>query len=425
MKDYLIKNKKNISTFLVIGLIFARCNMGLAFGNIYVGINLLFDFLAFVYCICLVIFNEDKRPVKNAILSPAIAWALIFSILVYVYGHYQIRYSSIHYSRMYAILTVAPAIFILILLYYNSKEIMDILCNAGTVVIMTTLVTSLIFDEGWGKWLQGDYARVGETPAGTCIDSGNLILLMLIPILYRLIVEKKVKRFLWITLIGIFQIVATGAKSSVLPIVFVFAIMIVGASDDIKVIRRNLIILAVCAVVSFVAIMVVPPLYEVVGYRIAELFTGVASTEYDLHTSTGQRMAMISLFKEHFGEYPLFGHGFYAFKEMAYSAIEEYKVDGVVSYRNVQIHMNFLELLFSYGIVGFVLYYWFPVYVLFRTIKARKFAKIMVFSIMISFLFMDLGIDMYYKYLFPYYAYFLAYFFMKQGQNNGFNVVKG
>ena len=209
-----------------------------------------------------------------------------------------------------------------------------------------------------------------------------------------------------------------------MPIVFVFAIMIVGASNDKKVIRRNLIILTAAAAVAFAAIMIVPPLYGVIGYRIAELFTGMNDATPDLHTSTGQRMAMIKGFKEHFWEAPIFGHGFYSFREMPYSAIEEYREGTQIMYRNVQLHMNFMEILFSYGIVGFALYYWFPVYIIIKTIRANKLAKIMVFSIMISFLFMDLGIDMYYKYLLPYYSYFLAYFFMANG-HNGFKLVKG
>ncbi len=412
MREILLKNKKIITTILITGLLFARCNLGLYYGGIYVLTNVIFNCLALAYIALL--FTQDKEPVKKTLISPAFVWIVLFSVMVFIYGHYRLFTSADYYSRMMTILTALPAILILALFFYNRDEVIDILSISGTVVIITTLITSLCYDYVWGEWLLGMYSRVGATPAGGCIDTGNLVLILLIPIFYQLIVLKKIKQYLWITLIGIFEIVATGAKSSVMPIVFVFAIMIIGASEDKKIIRRNLIILVVAAVVAFAAIMIVPPLYGVVGYRIAELFTGMGATEYDLHTSTGQRMAMIAAFKEHFGESPIFGHGFYAFREMPYSQIEEYKVDGVVMYRNVQLHMNYLEVLFSYGIFGFVLYYWFPLYVLIKAFKAGKTARIFVFSIMISFVFMDMGIDMYYKYLLPYYSYFLAYFFITQ-----------
>ena len=408
MKQFLDKYQKLISIFLVIGMLFARCNLGLALNKGCVLANLFFDGLAFLYCVHL--FLRDNKTFKKAVLNPAIGWIIFFSAIVMTYGHFRIRYGADYYSRMFTVLTVVPAILLLILFYYNKEELLDILSISGSVVIITTLITSLCYDYVWGEWLLGMYSRVGATPAGGVIDTGNLVLILLIPILYQLIVLKKVKKYLWITLIGIFEIVATGAKSSVLPIVFVFAIMIVGASDDKRVIRRNLIILVIAAAVAFTAIMVVPPLYGVVGYRIAEMFTGVSSEEFDLHTSTGQRMAQIAAFKEHFFEYPFFGHGFYAFKEMPYSAVEEFRQGTEISYRNVQLHMNFLELLFSYGIFGLAAYYWFPIYILIKTFKANKKAMIIVFSIMISFVFMDLGIDMYYKYLLPYYSYFLAYY---------------
>ena len=416
LKESILKNKKYITMFLLAGLLFARCNLGLYYGGIYVLTNVIFNALAVAFVAFL--FSSHKEDIKRVIKSPAIVWILLFSAMVFIYGHFKLFTAADYYSRMVTILTVLPAVLILILLFCNKDDVIDILSVSGAVVIITTLITSLCYDEIWGEWLQGMYSRVGATPAGGCIDTGNLVLIMLIPIFYQLIVLKKVKQFLWITLIGIFEIVITGAKSSVMPIVFVFGIMIIGASNDKKVIRRNLIILVAAAIVAFAAIMLVPPLYGVIGYRIAELFTGMSAAEPDLHTSTGQRMAMINAFKEHFWETPIFGHGFYAFREMPYSAIEEFRQGTEISYRNVQLHMNYLEVLFSYGIVGFILYYWFPVYVIIKALKANKTAKIFVFSIMISFVFMDLGIDMYYKYLLPYYSYFLAYFFTEKGWNS-------
>ena len=423
MRDWLLKYKKYITMFLITGLLFARCNLGLYYGGIYVLTNVIFNLLTIA--ICVVLHFENKGVVKKVFVTPAFAWIVSFSFLVFLYGHYRLVSSADYYSRMMTVLTALPAVLILALLYYNKNDIFDILSVSGSVVIITTLITSLCYDYVWGEWLMGMHSRVGATPAGGCIDTGNLVLLLLIPILYQLIVYRKIKQYLWITIIGLFEILATGAKSSIMPVVFVFAIMVVGASDDIKVITRNLIILAVLAAIAFAAIMFVPALYDVAGYRIAELFTGMNDAEPDLHTSTGQRMAMIAAFKAHFWETPVFGHGFYAFREMPYSAVEEFREGTKISYRNVQLHMNFMEILFSYGIVGFVVYYWFPVYVISKSFKSSKKAKIMVFSIMISFFFMDLGIDMYYKYLFPYYAYFLAYFFMETEKRSGLKLVKG
>ena len=58
-------------------------------------------------------------------------------------------------------------------------------------------------------------------------------------------------------------------------------------------------------VVGVVLVMTVPLLYRIIGSRFVELFTGVNDADYDLHTSTGQRMAVAAAFKEHFWEAPL------------------------------------------------------------------------------------------------------------------------
>ncbi len=416
MKQFLDRHQKLIGIVLITLILFTRCNLGLTVSKWFVVANLLADGLAAAYCIYL--FINDKAPLKKVLFSKAFAWIVFFSGLVLIYGHFHIRFGAPYYSRQITVLTAIPAVLLLVLFFYLKDMLLDILSISGSIVIISTLIVSLCYDYVWGEWLMGMYSRVGATPAGGDIETGNLVLILLIPILYQLIVYKKLKQYLWITIIGLFEIVATGSKSSVLPLVFVFALMIIGASDDKKVIKRNLIILAIIAVVAFAAIMLVPPLYGVIGYRIAEMFTGMAATEYDLHTSTGQRMAQIAAFKEHFFEYPIFGHGFYAFKEMPYSCIEEFRVGTVYSYRNVQLHMNYLEILFSFGIFGFIAYYWFPVLVWIKSFKSNKMAKIIVSSIMVSFIFMDLGIDIYYRYLLPYYAYFLAYFMVENGKEN-------
>ena len=243
------------------------------------------------------------------------------------------------------------------ILLYNNEDVLEIISKAGAAVIPLTLITSLVFDPVWIQLFKGNFYRVGATPAGTCVDTGNLLLIMLIPVAYQVIINRKMKEYLWAVLLGLAQILLSGSKSSVLPIVLVFAIMLLGSAKDKKTLRRSLLVLLILAVVGGIAIMTVPLLYTVIGERIVEMFTGLGSTEFDLGTSTGQRMAVVAAVKEHFWEKPIFGHGFYAFKEMPYSAIEEFRQGTEISYRHIQIHMNFCELLFSYGLFGFLIRY--------------------------------------------------------------------
>ncbi len=415
--DFLYKNKKIVSTFIVTAIVYARCDLGLALGMGYVLANVIANALAFLFCV--VLYIKSKDVTKSAVFNIATLWLAIFSIMVFIYGHYQLGTASSMYSRQYHLLTVVPMVFVMIILFNNKDDILEIISNAGSIVIVATLITSLIFDPVWGEWLEGMSSRVGATPAGTCVDTGNLLLILMIPLLYQVIINRQFKRYLPWVLLAIFQIVATGAKSSVLPLALVFTIMLLGSAKDKKTLIRNIIILAVIVVGGVVAIMTIPPLYGIIGDRIVELFSGLGSDEYDLHTSTGQRMAVIAAFKEHFWEHPFFGHGFYAFKEMPYSQLEEYRPNEgtVIAYRNIHTHMNYLELLFSFGIFGFVLYYWFPVYLFIKSIFAKdKMTKLVTVSFMTSFIFMDLGIDMFYKYMTAYYTYLVVYCLLKRSE---------
>ncbi|MBR5953799.1 MAG: O-antigen ligase family protein [Pseudobutyrivibrio sp.] len=419
---FLEKNKKLISICIISLLLFARFDLGIVYSRIFMLINVAINGLAILYCGYLGL--NDKKTIKKAIVNPAVLWVLLFSFLVFIYGHFKIGTYTDMYSRQYALLTIVPAILIMIILYYNMDDMLDILSVAGSFTIVTTLITSLKYDYVWGEWVDGTISesRVGATPAGTCVDTANFIIILLIPVIYNIYVNKSWKKYALPAALGIFLIFVSGAKAAIIPLAFVFIILIIGTSKDKKVLRRNLLVLGLAGVLGIVLIMSVPLLYRIIGARFVELFTSLNDTEYDLHTSTGQRMAVTAEFKKHFGEHPIFGHGFYAFKEMPYSQLEEYKVDGVVNYRHIHIHNNFMEILFGFGIVGFILYYWLPVYVLIKSFMSKnKQVIILVLSIMVSFLFIDLGLDMFYNYMTPYFAYLVAYCILKKGENESFS----
>ncbi|MBR1622397.1 MAG: O-antigen ligase family protein, partial [Pseudobutyrivibrio sp.] len=312
---------------------------------------------------------------------------------------------------------ILPAMICYEILWHNSDQLIDILAPVGVIVIIATYITSMITDPLWGDALEGRFYRLGKVPGGTDIDTGNLYLLMLIPILYSTIVLRKLKPYLVFAIIGGVGIVLTGSKSSALPLILVIGIMLLGTAKNSKDVKKYLAWLIGLGAIGGVALVTIPILYRTLGYRIVELFTAFGNTgEYDLHTSTGQRLAVIDAFKKHFGESPIFGHGFYSFITMPYSQIEEYHLEnGDIAYRNVQIHMNYLELLFSYGIFGFAAYYWYPVKLIVDTVKAHsKEVKLICLSFLVSLVFMDLGLDMYYKYMTPYFSYLLIYTFLKR-----------
>lgn len=405
--------QKLISVFTIAAILFARCNLGLSHGKAYVGANLLVDLIAAAFCLCL--FIKDKETTKKAIFNLATIWLVAFSILVFIYGYFKIGtvYPDM-YSRQFQLLTIIPAILIMVILFYAKDDLLDIINWSGNIVIVTTLITSLITDPVWAGFINGIVdTRPGATLAGTAVDTGNLVWILAVPALYQIIINKQYKRQLFFVVLSVLQIIIGASKSSALPIVLVLAILLIGSAEDKKTLRRNIIILLVLGVVGTVAIML-PPLYGIIGERIVELVKGVGDKNPDLHTSTGQRMAVIIAFQEHFSEHPIFGHGFYAFKSMPYSKVEQFHG----GFRHIHTHANYLELLFSFGIFGFIMYYWFPVYLVIKSFFAKnKMVKLIVLSYMASFAVMDLGIDMFYLYLTPYYTYLVSYVLLKRKED--------
>ena len=413
--ELLKNNKKLIISILITAIVFVRCDLGIVKNSYVMYLNVLVDGLAILYCIYL--FLEDRELTLKALLNPAILWLVVFGGLMFAYGHFGFRTAANYFSRQYMLLTMVPPVLILIMLWHLQDEILSILTRVSCVIIPAFFITVPLYDPDIHDWAMGEFSRIGQTPAGTSIDTGRLYLLMMIPVLYQVIIKREFKKYSWAVIMAVVGILLTGSKSALFPVVFVFAIMVLGSSADRQTLYKRLGLVAVLAVVGLILCMKIPFLYDIIGNRIEELFFGVQTTEYDLHNSTGQRMAVIAAFKEHFWETPILGHGWYSFKEMPYSQLEEYKENGVVMYRNIQIHMNYFELLFDMGILGFIAYYWFPVKLVIDSVLTHdKEAKLLGLSYLTAFFFIDLGLDMYYKYMTPYFVYLVVYILIRRSK---------
>lgn len=407
----LIENNKKIITIVLIALmLFVRCIFGVySIGTVVVavGIN------AIAFLMCMYFFSQDWKKAREIIISVPTVWAFCFFMLEFI-NHLIGR--GYFFSTRTTLLTIGTAVLILWMLWLNQGDTLDIVTYDAEILIMATFLFTLYYDRSaWRYWLQGVAVRFGSIPNGTVIDTANLYLVMLIPIAFRMLFEKKFKRYMPITVLTLGLIAVAGSKGPVFAISLVVVFLLLFNTKSKKELIRNIIILLVLAYIAKIVLIRVPLLFGLIGNRIVELVFNFSNTDYDLTTSTGQRMAALHEALAHWSENPIFGHGFYNFNQHEYSYVEAHWTDAGKVYESMQIHMNFMELIFSFGIFGLVLYYWFPGLLVYWTIRCKdKNTRLLTASYLLAFLVVDSGLDMYYKYITPYLTYFIVYCLLKE-----------
>ncbi len=173
---------------------------------------------------------RNHKITKKALINLAMLWLVVFCFLMFLYGHFGFRTCADYFSRQYLLLTIVPPVMILVMLWNCKEDILDILCKVAMVIIPTFFVTVPLYDEYIVDWFNGEFSRLGSTPAGTAIDTGRIYLLMMIPLLYKVIIDKEIKRYLWAILIALAGIVITGSKAALFPVIVVVAILFMGAA---------------------------------------------------------------------------------------------------------------------------------------------------------------------------------------------------
>lgn len=149
---------------------------------------------------------------------------------------------------------------------------------------------------------------------------------------------------------------------------------------------RNVIISIMFFIVTYYIVIKVPFLYKTMGHRIESFIALLQNSESDASAKT--RSHFIKLGWKYIKERPVLGFGINSFKTVP-------KSYGTYS------HNNYIELLFSVGIVGTISYYLIHIFILVKAIKqylkVRTNNIIVALTLMIIVLAMDVGMVSYYS----------------------------
>lgn len=250
------------------------------------------------------------------------------------------------------------------------NHIINIYCFAGTVF---SIICFIFYSHDLFSGHRFGYS-VGLNP-------NEVMFNLMIPTcfcFYRAFCKNKVdKKYFLLFIMCLLVSLCTGSKKTIVIVAFAVVFLLIKAGKN-KI--RTILFLLLLLIVGCWAVFNVDFLYDALGSRIDNWIyaetVGFESTQTDM-VRFGMREKAFMMFLEK----PLFGHGCEAFR--------------VLSGYGTYSHNNYVEILSSYGIIGFALYYWLPVYMLVRSgyhvLTTRNIVSCLIFSLICVYLVLDYG----------------------------------
>lgn len=184
-----------------------------------------------------------------------------------------------------------------------------------------------------------------------------------------------------------FGAVLSGSKKAIIIILATLLLYILRSSKSHRV--RNVVLAVLLLIGALYAIYNVPLLYDFVGHRFEDMLDAFFGEGGDRSSQIRQNMMQFGM--EAFTRKPVLGYGPDGFANLY----------GAISGDAVYSHNNFVEMLVSTGLVGFVLYYGYLVKMLFTKCVSGKqtvFMKAMLIAMLVA----DIGLVSYYDAFYQY-----------------------
>lgn len=327
----------------------------------------IFAISAFLLCI-------SKKSVK-------ISYFFTFMLFFILYNYYNIIQGNvISYETAFSMVRSLFISIIMLFFVYNylilssnKRKPLDYFVNATlvTTLIVCILNIKVLFTE-----------RLGISSSFGANHISLIVAIAMYIILHNYLIDRKkgnIIKLLWLA----FIIFLTGSRKGIFMVAFGFTFLIYTLYPKKRL--RNILIGTLLTSVMFLLIMNIPILYNIIGSRVEELlkYLNIKETsEYSLR----DRLFFIDIGWKYFLERPWTGYGLDCFKMLPES-------------KGRYSHNNFIELLFSGGIIAFSIYYICYIISIFKCRLAYKSNNSIVglmFTIIISMLLIDYGYVAYY-----------------------------
>ncbi len=280
--------------------------------------------------------------------SKLLLWQFLFLILSFVTFLYSPEPLSFSGSQFYTL--IVNFVFILCLTQYRLNFV-DIKLIAWIYVLSSVILLIYIIKSGFFLALT-TRLDFGEESLLNVNSFSNMLMVSVIFAFWLLMygdnnLLKKIILIAATCLIYYGMLMAGGRKFVIVPILFLYIMMLFqrNRKGRKRIIINTLFILIILSSL-YCIIMYVPIVYNTIGVRMEGLLALLTGSN-EVDASASARSSYIAVGLNRWIESPLWGYGINSFRYY----------NKIVTGDFVYSHNNYVELLYNYGLVGFILYY--------------------------------------------------------------------
>ncbi len=329
--------------------------------------------------ICFIISLIKRKSFKKGLSSYTI-WSIIFLL----YGAVSYFWAISKQNVLNEISSISYIIICNLMLFYAIKEDNDYIFKIIKAGIFGTIAhgLNLYLTNGFGVYI--------NTRGGDIVENANVIAFVAaFSVIFSFIIvktDKTNKKWLYIitSIICLIFGILSGSRKIYAFLIAFFVLYYFLKSKDVMKKAFKLLLSLFAVAITFLLIMKIPFLYDLVGSRIETMFLGFFGNSTD--GSTSFRIKLLQWGVEWFQQKPFIGYGLDCFKYLLGTQhITWAGVEGVYA------HNNYIELLVDCGIIGTFLYYLIYLQVIKKSIKSRNILSIFSLSIIFSMLIFEIG----------------------------------
>ncbi len=304
---------------------------------------------------CMLMAFLQKVSINQMVNDKAVQWLLANFTLVEIYGLLFLRTGTFNWDLILFSGLSLIAIVINVISEPSAEDMIYVYCLGCKMAAIFTIV--YIYTNDMLNISSVEFGfRFGDGLSGNVNTVGTSLVTMFVPVFYWFLRKKKLSDLVICGTLGICMLL-TGSKKTLFA-VFVAVLLYMAVNQKPT---KYLVILAGAGIGGW-AIFNIPTFYQTIGFRIVDMLATLGIGEAETAaSSTELRSSYIRMGLKSFLNVPLFGGG------MNYFMYET----GTVHYS----HNNYVELLNTYGIFGFLVFYYKPVAAMLKYLRDRRHAK--------------------------------------------------